>query len=115
MQLHKDNQKLGEAGIKVVGISYDSIETLKAFSDKNALEFPLLSDAGSKTIDTYGIRNTEMDGKMFGQKPLTGVPYPGTYLIDKDGVVRAKLFLEKYQERHSTEALIEAAKAVKNK
>lgn len=52
---------------------------------------------------------------MYGKKELTGVPHPGTYLLDKDGVVRAKLFLEKYQERHSTEALIEAAKAARAK
>ena len=113
--MHNDNAKLDEAGIKIVGISYDSVETLKAFSDKNTLDFPLLSDTGSKTIDAYGIRNKDMDGKMYGQKSLTGVPYPGTYLVDKEGVVRAKLFLEKYQERHSTEALIEAARAAKAK
>ncbi len=113
--MHKDTAKLNEAGIKVAGISYDSVEILKAFSDKNTLSFPLLSDAGSKTIDAYGIRNKDMDGKLYGKKPLTGVPHPGTYLVDKGGVVRARLSLEKYQERHSTDALIEAANAAKAK
>jgi hypothetical protein len=41
------------------------------------------------------------------------VPYPGTFLIDKDGVIRAKLFLDGYRERHATEELIKAAEAIK--
>jgi hypothetical protein len=53
-----------------------------------------------------------MDGKKFGSKSVEGVPHPGTYLIDKDGIVRAKLFLERYQERHTTQQLIDAAKEV---
>ena len=55
-----------------------------------------------------------MDGRKFGAKDLTGVPHPGTYLVDKDGVVRAKLFLERYQERHTTHALIDAAEKAAN-
>lgn len=54
-----------------------------------------------------------MEGRSFGENDLTGIPHPGTYLIDKEGTVRAKLFLERYQERHSTEALVEAAEAAR--
>jgi peroxiredoxin len=64
---------------------------------------PLLSDPKSETIDAYGIRDP--DGK--------GYALPGTYLVDKDGIVRAKLFLKGYKERHTTEDLIEAAKKLK--
>ncbi len=96
----------------VVAISYDPVETLKDFSDKKHLTIPLLSDEGSQTIDAYGIRNKAMDGKKFGDNDLSGIPHPGTYVLGKDGVVKAKLFLKKYQERHSPEELIEAAKAV---
>lgn len=92
-----------------MGISYDSVDTLKAFADKNGIAYTLLSDEGSKLIDAFGIRNTEMDGKKFGPNDLTGIPHPGTYLVDDDGTVVAKLFLEKYQDRHTTEALIDAA------
>ncbi len=72
----------------------------------------MLSDEGSKTIDAYGIRNEAMDGKKFGANDLTGIPFPGTYILDKEGVVRAKLFLERYQVRHTAEQLLEAAKTV---
>lgn len=108
VQLHKDIDDIKAAGINLVGISYDSVEKLKAFSDRNKLSYPLLSDEGSVTIDAMGIRNKEMDGKKFGPNDLTGIPYPGTYILDKEGIVTAKIFLEGYTERHTTEALIEA-------
>jgi peroxiredoxin len=67
----------------------------------------LLSDPGSKTIEAYHIRNESAKGKA------EGVPNPGTFILDQAGVIRAKLFLEGYRDRHTTDALIEAAKAVK--
>ena len=103
---------LKDAGLTVVGISYDPVETLKGFADKNDIEFPLLSDEGSKTIDAFGIRNEAMDGKKFGDNNLSGVPHPGTYILNKDGEITAKLFLKKYQERHTIDEMLEAAKSV---
>ena len=85
------------------------MEILKTFSDKSELTYLLLSDEGSTVIDALGIRNTAMDGKSFGPNDLTGVPHPGTYLVDDEGKVVAKLFVERYQDRHTTDALIEAA------
>ena len=108
VQLQKDSKKLKEAGITLLTVSYDSPDVLKAFGEKQKIVFPLLSDKGSKTIDAYGIRNKKMDGRG----KVAGVPYPGTYILDGDGVVRAKLFLERYQVRHSSEQLIAAAKAI---
>jgi peroxiredoxin len=94
-----------------VAISYDPVETLKGFADERGIEFPLLSDEGSKTIDAFGIRNEAMNGIKFGDNDLTGIPHPGTYILNKDGVIKAKLFLKKYQERHTVDELIEAAEA----
>jgi peroxiredoxin len=80
---------------------------LTKFADKRQITFPLLSDPESKTIIDYGLLNKEAKGK------IEGIPYPGTFLIDKDGVIRDKLFHEGYRKRHSTEELIKAAKAIK--
>jgi peroxiredoxin len=80
---------------------------LSKFADKRKITFPLLSDAGSKTISAYGLLNKEAKGKA------EGIPYPGTILIDKDGVIQAKLFLDGYKDRHSTDELIKAAQAIK--
>jgi peroxiredoxin len=80
---------------------------LKKFADQAKITFPLLSDPGSKTIDAYHIRNEVTKGKA------EGVPNPGTFILDREGIIRAKLFLEGYRDRHTTEALVNAAKAVK--
>ena len=92
--------------MQVVGISYDDPAVLKKFSDQAKIGFPLLSDPESQTIEAYHIRNASAKGKA------DGVPHPGTFLIDRKGVIRAKLFLEGYSQRHSTEALIKAAKSI---
>jgi len=89
-----------------VGISYDDTAALERFSDQAKISFPMLSDPESTTIEAYHIRNEAAKGKA------EGVPDPGTFILDRDGVIRAKFFLEGYVNRHTTEALIEAAKAV---
>ena len=91
-------------GGQLVAISYDSPEILKRFAAKKSIAYPLLSDTGSKTIDAYGIRNKEATGRT------SGIPYPGTFVVGTDGVIRAKLFLEGYEKRASTEAIVTALK-----
>ena len=103
MQLQADRKKIEDAGVTLVAISYDATEVLAGFARDKAIAFPLLSDAGSKTIDAYGIRDPSGNG----------YPHPETFLIDKEGVVRARLSVEGYKTRHSTEDLIEAAKRIK--
>jgi peroxiredoxin Q/BCP len=106
VQLQENHQAIEDAGIQLVGISYDGTKVLKTFSDRMKITFPLLSDPGSKTIDAYHIRNQAARGKT------EGIPHPGTFIVDRSGVIRAKLFLENFRERHTARALIEAAKTV---
>jgi peroxiredoxin len=101
--------------VTVVGISYDPVDVLKAFADKQKITFPLLSDPGSRTIAAYALRNKETAGKKVGKIDLDGVPYPGTVLVGADGVVRAKLFVDGYRDRHSTDELVKAAEALRKK
>jgi peroxiredoxin len=107
VQLQADLKKIEAAGVQLVGISYDPVQVLPGFTQKRHIQFPLLSDPGSQTIRAYGILNEKAKGRT------EGIPYPGTFLIDQQGVIRAKLFHEGYRQRHSTDELIESAKAVK--
>ncbi len=107
VQLQRDLKSIEDAGIQLVGISYDEPAALKRFADRMKITFPLLSDPESKTIDAYHIRNEAAKGRA------EGVPNPGTFILDREGMIRAKLFLEGYRERHTTDALIEAAKTIK--
>ena len=83
-------------GINAASITYDSREILSNFGDAYRIDFPLLSDVGSKVIRAFGIFNTNVpeDHKM-----MYGIPWPGEYLIAPDGTVRDKVFLRSYEHR----------------
>jgi peroxiredoxin Q/BCP len=106
VQLQRDLKSIEAAGVQVVGISYDDPKVLKTFSDRMKIGFPMLSDPESQTIEAYHIRNKAARGRA------EGVPNPGTFILDRKGVIRAKLFLENFRNRHSTDELIGAAKAI---
>ncbi|PCI63711.1 MAG: AhpC/TSA family protein [Kordiimonadales bacterium] len=89
-------------GYNLVGISYDSPETLNKFSKKQGISFPLLSDEGSKIIKSFDILNNEL-------KPghgAYGIPYPIIIITDESGKVTAKLFEEGYKKRPETEVIL---------
>lgn len=100
--------ELKQAGLQVVAISYDGVAVLKQFATKGKIGFPLLSDPGSRTLEDFGIRNKKLKGSQ-----IDGVPHPGTFIVDKDLVIREKLFYEGYRKRHQAADLIEAAKKLK--
>ena len=104
VQLQTNLTQIEATGGQIVAISYDSTTILKRFAAKSAITYPLLSDAGSKIIDAYGIRNKEAPERWIG------IPHPGTFIIDTKGVIRSKLFLDGYKERHGPEALAQALK-----
>jgi peroxiredoxin len=100
VQLQEAEKEWKSAGIQVVGISFDKVATLKSFSDARKINYPLLSDEGSKTIQQYGL--------LFKR----GLPHPGTIVISRDGVIQAKLFEDGYVKRHAVDELVKAAKAL---
>ena len=74
-------------GFGVAAVLYDPQETLRAFSDRWGIEFPLLSDVGSVVIQRYGILNREAVGSR-----VSGIPYPGTFILDPSGRVVDRVF-----------------------
>jgi hypothetical protein len=78
-----------------VGISYDSVAILKSFADRRGITFPLLADPESKIIQSFGILNESAPKNS----PFSGIPYPGTYLVDPKGVVISKYFVDDFRER----------------
>jgi len=93
IQLQAAKERFEEQGIKLAGISYDSVEILKYFSDRRKIDFPLLSDPDSKIIRRYQVLNSEAVG------PNAGMARPGYFFIDPEGMIREKFFEAKYRER----------------
>jgi hypothetical protein len=94
--------EIRNAGLGVAAISYDPVPVLSDFSARRGITFPLLSDPGSETIKRYGILNTTVDSK----NALYGYPFPGTYVVDKQGVVTSRFFEEAYQERDTVSSIL---------
>ena len=99
-------KEIEATGGQVVTISYDSPETLKRVAAKREVTFLLLSDPGSKTIDAFGIRNQEPKEKA------KGLPYPGIFILDRKGIIRAKVFHPGYAQRATIDELVQALKEV---
>lgn len=75
---------------------------LRRFADERGITFPMVSDPGSAIIRRYGLLNE-------GNKPGTrayGVPHPGTFILDREGRVRARYFEEAYQERNTVASIL---------
>jgi AhpC/TSA family/Disulphide bond corrector protein DsbC len=96
-------EKLQACGIHAASITYDAAEKLCAFGEAYHIAYPLLSDVGSHVIRAFGIFNTNVPAD---HKFMYGMPWPGNYLIARDGTVRDKLFLPDYQLRPSASAVV---------
>jgi peroxiredoxin len=89
-------------GYRLAGISYDSPEALQRFVFSRKIAFPLLSDPGSKVIDRYGLR----DPAYATGHRAHGVPRPIILVLDRSGVITAKLFEETYRTRPPTAVVL---------
>lgn len=88
-----------EAGIAVVGVSPDPVDSHEAFADKYELPFPLLADPEHEILEAYGV---------WGARSLYGRRFMGvkrtTFLIDEEGIVRHVFKRPKVSE-HTQEIL----------
>jgi len=107
VKLNKWNDKINALGYKLAAISYDSVDILKAFSDKYQLKFPLLADQNHQTMKTMNILRHDIkpDSEHFG------IPYPGIMVINSDGIQVHKYFYQGYRKRVKPEDLYEQLEA----
>ena len=86
-------------------ISYDDATALRTFAEAQNINFPLLSDQRSEVIKQFGVLNTEVAP---GDVLFYGIPFPGVFVTDSDGVLISKFFHDSYKKRESPETIIEA-------
>lgn len=90
------------AGVTVLAVSPDPPQALVDFAGEQGVTFPLLSDADSSVIRRFGILNTLIDPG----EPFYGIPFPGIYVTDREGMVTAKFFRRYYRERETAETVL---------
>jgi peroxiredoxin len=105
VQLSEHAEKFTAVGISLVSVSYDPRAELNKFHQRSDLAFPLLEDKDSALIKTLGILNT---GPQPGDSAY-GIPYPGIFLLDRDGIIRAKFAEADFRQRPDYEHILEAA------
>jgi peroxiredoxin Q/BCP len=74
------------AGVRVIGVSPDTVEAVRKFADKFGLGFTLLADADHAVAERFG---TWVEKSMYGKKYM-GVQR-ATFIVGPDGKI-AKAF-----------------------
>lgn len=93
VDLESAQKAFAAKGIHVAAVSYDSTAILADFAKRRSITYPLLSDPSSALIDPFGVRNPEGTGMQ------AGIPYPGYYLIGRDGLIEKRFFETAYVNR----------------
>lgn len=89
-------------GLGLAVVTYDPVPVLRRFADERQLTFPLLSDTGSVVIRRFGLLNTTVPRDSRAH----GVPFPGTFALDRRGRVLSRHFEEAYQERTTVQRVL---------
>ncbi|MDP1779129.1 MAG: thioredoxin-dependent thiol peroxidase [Anaerolineales bacterium] len=88
-----------KAGVVILGVSPDSVESHVKFKKKFQLQFPLLADDGHVVCALYGV---------WGPKKFMGKEYEGvlrtTFLIDTEGKIK-RVFENVRPAEHSLKLL----------
>jgi hypothetical protein len=74
------------------------VPVLHNFAERRGIHFPLLSDPASKVIQELGILNETVPK----DNPFFGVPYPGSFVLDAQGVITAKYFEDDFRQRYTS-------------
>jgi peroxiredoxin len=107
IQLQENKAGFDAAGIGMVAITYDDPVLQQAFIDKFGITIPMLSDEDALSFKTLGILNEDYAP---GDSQY-GIPHPGMIVIDINGRVVGKQFLEAYSSRVDSAAALAFAKA----
>lgn len=94
-----DFPKFGKMKAVILGVSPDSVQSHKKFSEKYKLPFDLLSDEKKVVLDKYGVWKEK---SMYGRKYM-GVER-STFIIDKTGKIR-KIFRKVKVDNHNQEVM----------
>ncbi len=98
------SKKFSEAGVRIFGVSPDSIESHLQFIVKDGITFPLLSDVEHKVATAFGVW---VEKSMYGKKYM-GINR-GTFVIDPTGTIEA-IYANVKPEGHAVCVLGDVAK-----
>ena len=106
LQLMDLNGRVAEVerrGYRIAAISYEKPPVNAGFIENRGIKYTLLSDPTSEIIDRYNLRDPQYQP---GSRAY-GVPRPIIFVLDRNGVIKAKLYEETYKTRPPVGLVIE--------
>lgn len=94
-QLQKEIGRFEEKGAEVLGISVDSPWSHRAWAENKDIGFPLLSDFRRKVVEDYGVKHE------------VGFSNRAYFVVDEEGVVRAKKIEDSPGDRPEVDTVLE--------
>ncbi len=94
-QLQQEIGRFEEKGARVLGVSVDSPWSHRAWAEERGIEFPLLSDFKRVVVGEYGIKHE------------AGFPERAYFVIDREGVVRARKIEDSISDQPEVEEVLE--------
>ncbi len=98
-EFSRDYAKFKKAGIEIIGISPDDVDSHKKFCEKMKIPYPLLADTEKEISKQFGV---------WGKKKFMGREYMGvirsTFLVNEKGKI-FKIFPKVKAAGHSKEVL----------
>jgi peroxiredoxin len=94
-QLQEEIRRFEEKGVKILAVSVDSPWSHKAWAEERDIHFPLLSDFQREVVEKYGVKHE------------AGFPERAYFVIDKEGIVRAKKIEDSPSDQPEVEEVLE--------
>jgi peroxiredoxin len=95
-------------GLRVLTVSTDLPEVIKARRGAHGLNAEMLSDRDLGVTDAFGLRNQLIHSGPVGEGQAEALPVPTTLLIDAAGQVLWMEQSENYQRRSAPEVVLAA-------
>jgi peroxiredoxin len=94
-QVQAEIGRFEEKGASVLAISADTPWSHRAWAEEGGIGFPLFSDLERDAVDSYGVRHEN------------GFPERAYFIIDRDGVIRAKKVEASTKDQPELEVVLE--------
>jgi peroxiredoxin len=117
--------RLRELGATLVAVSPQAADHSLSLTEKHELTFPVLSDLDQEVIRAYRVQFTlagdleDLQVNVFQNDPATqnadrtrSLPVPATFVIDRDGIVRAAFVSADWRYRPEPADIIAALEAL---
>ena len=78
--------EIAARGAAILGVSAQGADSHRRFTEKYALNFPLLADTGLLVAQAYGVAGSGLGGLL---RQAVGVAQRVTFIIDEAGVIAA--------------------------